>query len=95
MLKLLLFDVTGKVCVVVSTSDHIRCDDAESSDDDVVDKTVEEMQQVLVKVPVFNHLHTEEVRKLKLLPIPTVAQHVNTVEDDTDEQILEQFSGGK
>ena len=47
-------------------------DDAESSDDDVVDKTVEEMQQVLVKVPAFNPLRTEEAGKLKLLQIPTV-----------------------
>jgi hypothetical protein len=59
-----------------------------------VDKTVEEIQQVLVKVPVFNPLHTEEVRKLKLLPIPTVMTHlklVNDVEDDSDDQILEQL----
>jgi hypothetical protein len=59
-----------------------------------VDKTVEEMQQVLVKVPVFNPLHTEEARKLNLLPIQKVVQRVNTVEHDADEQILEQFSGG-
>ncbi len=52
------------------------------------------MQQVLVKVPVFNPLHTEEARKLNLLPIQKVVQRVNTVEHDADEQILEQFSGG-
>ena len=32
-------------------------------------------------LPVFNPLCTEEARKLKLLPIPTVMKHVNTVED--------------
>ena len=35
-------------------------------------KTVEEMQQVLVKVLAFNPLRTEETRKVKLLTIPTV-----------------------
>jgi hypothetical protein len=38
----------------------------------VVDETVEDMQHVLVKVPAFNPLRTEEARKLKLLPNPTV-----------------------
>ena len=38
----------------------------------VSDKTVEEMQQVLVNVPAFNPLRTEEAGKLKLLQIPTV-----------------------
>jgi hypothetical protein len=56
-----------------------------------VDKTVEEMQQVLVKVPVFNPLRTEETRKLNLLPIPIVMKRINAVEDDADEQILEQL----
>jgi hypothetical protein len=41
--------------------------------------------------PVFNPLCTEKARKLKLLPIPTVMKHINTVEDDSDEQILEQL----
>ena len=54
-----------------------------------MDKTVEEMQQVLVKVPLFNPLLTEEARKLKLLPIPTVMNRINVVEDDANEQILE------
>ena len=50
------------------------------------------LTQVLVNVPVFNPLRTEEEgRKLKLLPIPIVLKSVNTVEDDTDEQILEQL----
>ena len=56
-----------------------------------MDKTVEEMQQVLVKVPTFNPLCTEEARKLKLFPIPTVIKRVNAVKDDADEQILEQL----
>ncbi len=56
-----------------------------------MDKTVEEMQQVLVKVPAFNPLRIEEARKLKLLPIPTVMKRMNAVEDDADEEILEQL----
>jgi hypothetical protein len=56
-----------------------------------VDKTVEGMHQVLVKVPVFNPLCIEETRKLKLRPIPTVMKRINAVEDDADEQILEQL----
>jgi hypothetical protein len=56
-----------------------------------VHKTVEEMEQVLVKVPAFNPLCTEETRKLKLLPIPTVMKNINVVEDDDDEEILEQL----
>jgi hypothetical protein len=43
---------------------------------------------VLVKVPVFNPLRTEEARKLNLLPIPTVMKSINAVDDDADEQIL-------
>ena len=46
---------------------------------------------MLVKVPVFNPFRTEEARKLKFLPIPTVMKHINAVEDDADEQILEQL----
>ena len=34
---------------------------------------------------------TEEGRKLKVLPIPTVMKRVNDVEDDADEKILEQL----
>jgi hypothetical protein len=46
---------------------------------------------VLVKVLVFNPWLTEEDRKLKLLPIPTVMKRINAVEDDADEQILEKL----
>ncbi len=46
---------------------------------------------MLVKVPAFNPLHTEEGRKLKLLPIPTVMKRINDVDDDADEQIHEQL----
>jgi hypothetical protein len=87
-------DKGGLIPDIIQDENILTDDDTESSDDDVVDKTVEEMHQVLVKVPVFNPLHTEEVRKLKLLPIPTVMTHlklVNDVEDDSDEQILEQL----
>ena len=44
-----------------------------------------------MKVPAFNPLRTEEARKLKLLPIPTVMKRINAVEDDADEQILDQL----
>ncbi len=57
----------------------------------VSDKTVEEMQQVLVNVPAFNPLRNEEAVKLKLLQIPTVMQRVKDVADDAAEQILEQL----
>ena len=46
---------------------------------------------MLVKVPAFNPLRTEEARMLKLLPIPTVMKRINAVEDDADEQFLEQL----
>ena len=46
---------------------------------------------MLVKVPTFNPLCTEEARKLKLFPISTVIKRVNAVKDDADEQILEQL----
>ena len=84
-------DEGGLIPDIIQDDINLVDDGAESSDDDVVDKTVEEMQQVLVKVPAFNPLRTEEARKLKLLPIPTVMKRVNAVEDDADEQILEQL----
>jgi hypothetical protein len=84
-------DEGGLIPDIIQDDNNLVDDDAESSEDDVVDKTVEEMQQVLVKVPAFNPLRTEEARKLKLLPIPTVMKRVNAVEDDADEQILEQL----
>ena len=65
-------DDGGLIQDMVQDDDILPDDDTESSDDDVVDKTVEEMHQVLVKVPPFNPLFTEEARKLKSLPIPTV-----------------------
>jgi hypothetical protein len=82
-------DEGGLIPDIIQDDNNLDDDDAESSEDDVVDKTVEEMQQVLVKVPEFNPLRTEEDRKLKLLPIPTVMKRINAVEDDADEQILE------
>jgi hypothetical protein len=60
-------DEGGLIPDIIQDDNNLVDDDAESSDDDVVDKTVEEVQQVLVKVPAFNPLHTEEARKLKLL----------------------------
>jgi hypothetical protein len=84
-------DEGGLIPDIIQDDNNLVDDDAESSEDDVVDKTIEEMQQVLVKVPVFNPLRTDEARKLKLLPIPTVMKRINVVEDDTDEQILEQL----
>ncbi len=50
-------------------------------------QTLFKMIIILSTIP----LSTEESRKLKLLPIPTVMKHINAVEDDTDEQILEQL----
>ncbi len=82
-------DEGGLIPDIIQDDNNLVDDDAESSEDDVVDKTVEEMQQVLVKVPLFNPLLTEEARKLKLLPIPTVMNRINVVEDDANEQILE------
>jgi hypothetical protein len=70
-------DDGGLIPDINQDDDILANDDAESSDDDVVDKTVEEMQQVLVKVPAFNPLRTEEARKLRLVPIPTVMKRVN------------------
>jgi hypothetical protein len=84
-------DEGGLIPDIIQDDNNLDDDDAESSEDDVVDKTVEELEQVLVKVLVFNPLRTEEVRKLKVLPIPTVMKRINAVEDDADEQILEQL----
>jgi hypothetical protein len=51
-------DEGGLIPDIIQDDNNLVDDDTESSDDDVVDKTVEEMQEVLVKVPVFNPLRT-------------------------------------
>ncbi len=45
---------------IIQDDNNLVDDDSESWDDDVVDKTVEEIQEVLVKVPVFDPLLTED-----------------------------------
>jgi hypothetical protein len=67
----------GLIPDIIQDDNNLVDDDAESSEDDVVDKTVEEMQQVLVKVPAFNPLRTEEARNIMITKFPNTISSRN------------------
>ncbi len=53
--------------------------DDDSSDDDIVDETVKEMHEILVKVSPFNPLRTDKaVKKRSLRPVPSIVRCVNS-----------------
>ena len=70
--------------------------DDDSSDDDIVDETVKEMHEILVKVPPFNPLRaaSEASKKRNLRPVPSIARRVNSTEADADEQLLSELRKG-
>jgi hypothetical protein len=71
----------GQEDVVVDVADD------DSSDDDIVDETVKEMHEILVKVPPFNPLRaaSETSKKRNLRPVPSIARRVNSTEANADE----------
>ena len=70
--------------------------DDDSSDDDIVDETVKEMHEILVKVPPFNPLRAaaEASKKRNLRPVPSIARRVNSTEANADEQLLSELRKG-
>ena len=69
--------------------------DDDSSDDDIVDETVKEMHEILVKVPPFNPLRADKaVKKRSLRPVPSIVWRVNSKETNADEQLLNELRKG-
>jgi hypothetical protein len=80
----------GQEDVVVSIDD-------DSSDDDVVDETVKEMHDILVKIPPFNPLHSDSTSGhagMCLRPVPSTVKRIKSTEDSVDEQILGELTMG-
>ena len=66
--------------------------DDDSSDDDIVDETVKEMHEILVKVPPFNPLRADKaVKKRSLRPVPSIVRRVNSKDANADEQLLNEL----
>jgi hypothetical protein len=70
--------------------------DDESSDDDIVDETVKEMHEILVKVPPLSPVRAagEASTKRNLRPVPSITRRVNSTEANTDEQLLSELRKG-
>ena len=69
--------------------------DDDSSDDDIVDETVKEMHEILVKVPPFNPLRADKAgKKSSLRPVPSIVRRVNSTDANTDEQLLNEVRKG-
>ena len=80
----------GQEDVVVSIDD-------DSSDDDVVDETVKEMHDILVKIPPFNPLRSDSAAGrvgMRLRPVPSTVKRIKSTEDSVDEQILGELTMG-
>jgi hypothetical protein len=74
----------GRENVVVNVYDDF-------SDDDIVDETVKEMHDILVKISPFNPLHSDTVAgrtDMCLHPVPSTVRRTKSTEDSVDEQIL-------
>ena len=69
--------------------------DDDSSDDDIVDETVKEMHEILVKVPPFNPLRADKAgKKSSLRPVPSIVRRVNSTDANADEQLLNELRKG-
>ena len=80
----------GQEDVVVSIDD-------DSSDDDVVDETVKEMHDILVKIPPFNPLRSDSAAGragMRLRSVPSTVKRIKSTEDSVDEQILSELTMG-
>jgi hypothetical protein len=80
----------GQEDVVVSIDD-------DSSDDDVVDETVKEMHDILVKISPFNPLRSDTVTGrtgMSLHPVLSTVRRTKSTEDSVDEQILGELTKG-
>ena len=62
--------------------------DDDSSDDDIVDETVKEMQEILVKIPPFNSLRADMAHQKRLQPVPSIVKRANSTDENADEQLL-------
>ena len=73
----------------------VNAADDDSSDDDIVDETVKEMHEILVKVPPFNPLRADKaVKKRSLRPVPSIVWRVNSKDANADEQLLNELRKG-
>ncbi len=69
--------------------------DDDSSDDDIVDETVKEMHEMLVKVPPFNPFRADKAgKKRSLRPVPSIVRRVNSKDANADEQLLNELRKG-
>ena len=79
----------GQEDVVVDAADD------DSSDDDIVDETVKEMHEILVKVSPFNPLCVDKsVKKRSLRTVPSIVWRVNSKDANADEQLLNELRKG-
>jgi hypothetical protein len=71
--------------------------DDDSSDDDVVDETVKEMHDILVKIPPFNPLRSDSGAGrvgMGLRTVPSTVNRIKSTEDSVDKQILDELTMG-
>jgi hypothetical protein len=69
--------------------------DDDSSDDDIVDETVNEMHEILVKVSPFNPLHAGKAGNTRSLrTVPSIDRCVNSKDENADEQLLDELRKG-
>ena len=79
----------------IDQEDVVDAADDDSSDDDIVDETVKEMHEILVKVPPFNPLRADKaVKKRSLRPVPSIVWRVNSKDANADEQLLNELRKG-
>ena len=80
----------GQENVVVNVNDDF-------SDDDIVDETVKEMHDILVKISPFNPLRSDTAAGragMRLQPVPSTVRRTKSTEDSVDEQILGELTKG-
>ncbi len=67
------------------------------SDDDIVDETVKEIHDILVKISPFNPLCSDTVAGragIRLHPVPSTVRSTKSTKDSVDEQILGELTKG-
>jgi hypothetical protein len=79
----------------IDREDVVANVDDDSSDDDIVDETVERMHEILVKVPPFIHLRADKTgKKRRLRPVTSIVKRVNSTDENVDEQPLKELRKG-
>ncbi len=80
----------GQENVVVNVNDDF-------SDDDIVDETIKEMDDILVKISPFNPLRSDTAAGragMRLQSVASTVRRTKSTEDSVDEQILGELTKG-